>query len=197
MFNMSKKQMVDVLAGIETSGAFGFVSVTHKLPLKSVVAPDNLKEVTLFFVGIVSAGMDYEAEVRKQLIAEGKDPNSFKAKGTYAVPVGDNKILYAYSGDKAELEGNHYVRIFPNLHNFKKAVVVKDAESQDITANWPAIRDQYFGKPRKNGNQGLKNPVEVRMYSLDSVKYLKRGEVFINEITEEIAKITVPAIKGI
>lgn len=203
MFNMTQQEVIEILKTVDAIGPFGFVAVTEERPLKKSritkgPVPHNLRHVTIYKIGVVSAGHDYEAEVRKQREREGKDPNAFVAEGTYAKKISDNNLIYEYSGDNPALMGRHYVRIFPTLGSYKQAVVIKDADGNTIDRDaWVAIRDEFFKlKPAKNEKQGTETEVEVRMYGLQNVKYLKSGEVLINEITEEIAKITVPAIKA-
>lgn len=204
MFNMTEQEVIEVLKTVDAVGPFGFVAVTEEKPKKKSritkgPVPHNLRHVTIYKIGVVSAGHDYETEVKKQLEREGKDPNTFVAEGTYAKKISENNLIYQYSGDNPALMGRHYVRIFPTLGNYKQTVVIHDADGNPVDRDaWIAIRDEFFDLGnKKNKKAKTDTDVQVRMYGLKNVKYLKRGEVYINEITDEIAKITVPAIKSV
>jgi hypothetical protein len=182
--NITQRELIENINEIESTGLFSFVAVTTKSPV-SKDAPANLREVTVYFAGVVSLGNDYQAAVNARLEKEGKAAN-FKAKGTYCHPVSDNRLLF-----KHNVKNDYYFRVYPNLAPTRKQLIrIFDADGVEVTANWSQLRDLYFQKKDDGKSQGLDNPIIVRNYSLKNVKYLKRGEVHLDKITAEIAAIT-------
>jgi len=186
---MNIKQTIATLNEVEAKGAFGFVAVTSQEALKKsrktgLPTPAHLATVTCYRACTVSLGNDYQTAVNNRLLAEGKDAD-FKAKSSYCGPVADNKLVYKHhEADK------WYLRVYPNLCKSLKTVVrYFDANGTEITEQWEALREEFFKLPSTNERQGLENPIKVNNYSLENVKYLKRGEILIDELTLEVVSI--------
>jgi hypothetical protein len=182
---------ITVLNAIDVRGAFAFVAVTTKDALKKsrvtkLPTPAHLVTITTVKASTVSLGNDYETAVNNRLLKEGKE-NNFEAQETYCTPVAENKLLY-----KHKAKDQYYLRIYQGLcASFKTVVRRFDANGLEISdTDWKAIEAEYFTLPSKSENQGLDNAIIVNNYKLENVKYLKRGDVFLDELTQEIVNVT-------
>lgn len=187
-------ETIEVLKSVESKGAFAFVAVTKQDGLKKsrvtkAPTPARFELITVVKAATVSLGNDYQAAVNNRLTKEGKDAD-FEAQATYCAPVSDNKLVYKHND-----RDSFYLRVYPNLCvSFKTVVRRFDAFGVAISdSEWPAIQAEYFKVPSKNENQGLDNPIIVNNYSLENVKYLKRGEILIDDLTAEIVAVTKAA----
>lgn len=185
---------IEILNGVESVGAFAFVAVTVKDGLKKsrttkAPTPARFAHITTVKACTVSLGNDYQTAVNNRLVKEGKEAD-FEAQGTYCAPVSENKLVY-----KHNTRDSFYLRVYPNLcKSFKTVTRRFDAFGVAISdAEWPAIQAEYFALPSKNENQGLDNPILVNNYGLENVKYLKRGEILIDDLTAEIVNVTKAA----
>ena len=177
------ESIIEWIKSLECIGCFSFVAVTTKDSLKKSritgeATPERFKSIITYRYQTISCGNDYEKAVNNRLEKEGSN-RDFSAVGTYCVPVGSGKILFKHK-DKEQ----YYVRVYPNLcASFKTIVKRLDACGNDITDQWKAIEAEYFSIHKANDNQGLDNPIIVNNYKLENVKYLKRGEFELNELT--------------
>lgn len=185
------KKLIETLNAVESKGAFGFVAVTTQEALKKSrttkePTPARYVTMTTYRACTVSLGNDYEAVVNARLIKEDLEPD-FQAQATYCMPVAPNRLVYKHKNNDT-----YYLRVYPNLcHSFKSVIRYFDAEGTELGAErWKEIQAEYFKLPSKNESQGLDNPVLVNNYKLENVKFLKRGEIILDELTTEIIKIT-------
>lgn len=182
---------IDTLNAIQAKGVFSFVAVTTKAALKKSrvtkeFTPANIATVTVYRACVVSLGNDYEAVVNSRLIKEGKD-DDFVAGSTYCAPVASNRLVFKHK-DK----DSYYLRVYPNLcASFKTVVRYFGTDGQEISAAaFKLLEAEYFPLKGGNDSQGLDDAVIVNNYKLENVKYLKRGDIHIDELTSQIIQIT-------
>src|ERR1022692_2715662 len=152
-----KEKIVDALRKIKGVGDFQLVAETKREALvKSRVTklptPPKYAIISKVTFATVSLGNDYEKEVNKRLVDEGKEAE-FKSKGTYCIPLNQvdeglklfvnkmlnkigltfmdklSKVLYTHK-EKEQL----YVRVYPNLaKSYEAYSVYFDAEGTEMT----------------------------------------------------------------
>ena len=187
---MNIKDILEILNEVEDRGAFSFVAVTTKDALKksrktNTATPENLSTVTVVRACTVSLGNNYQNAVNNRRKTEGKKAD-FKAQPTYCEPISKNLLVF-----KHKKIDQYYLRVYPNLaRSFKTIVRYFDVNKVEITQNWRELEAEYFTLQSQNKNQGLENQVLVNNYKLENVKYLKRGEILIDELTSEIITLT-------
>lgn len=183
------KKLIKTLNDIESTGIFAFVAVTTQDALKKsrvskLPTPINLQTITKYTACTVSLGNDYENAVNHRLAVEDKQ-GDFSAGTTYCYPIADNKLVYKHAA-----KDQYYLRVYRNLcKSFKTIVKYFDADGNEITAQWADIQKEYFSMPSKNVGQGLDNAIIVNNYKLENVKYLKRGDILLDELDQEIVAI--------
>lgn len=180
-------EMLNVLNQINAKGLFSFVAVTTKEALKKSrltkqPTPSHLANITVVRVCTVSLGYDYEELVNNRLEKEGSEAE-FIAGSSYCYPVSKNRLIFKHKD-----RDSYYLRVYPNIaKSFKSIVRYYDADGIEILADeFKLLEKEYFAIRGHNENQGLEDPVLVNNYKLDNVKYLKRGDMFINNINDEI-----------
>lgn len=186
----NQRQMIETLAEITDKGIFSFVAVTTKESLKKSrvtkePTPAHLSTVTIVRACTVSLGHDYESLVNSRLSKEGKE-GDFVANSSYCFPYTRNRLVF-----KHHEKDTFYLRVYPNIaHSFKSIVRYYDANGLEITSeDFKELEKEYFAIKGKNDNQGLDDVVLVNNYKLENVKYLKRGEIFINELDRDIMSL--------
>jgi len=188
---ISKTQMIiENLINLTTQGLFSFVGVTTKKALKKSrvtknPTPENLIEITVMTYATVSLGNNYQNSVNNRRVKEENTPD-FQAKGTYCLPMGDNLILFKHK-EKEQV----YLRVYPDLCcSFKTVVKRFDKNGVEILdSQWKQIEAEYFElKSSNKEHQGVEKEIKVNNYKIENVKYLKRGDFVINELTDEIIK---------
>jgi hypothetical protein len=180
-------EMMNVLNQINAKGLFSFVAVTTKEALKKSrftkqPTPSHLTKITVVRACTVSLGYDYEEVVNARLSKEDAEAE-FIAGGSYCYPVTKNRLIFKHKDRDV-----YYLRVYPNIaKSFKSIVRYYDADGIEILADeFKMLEKEYFAIRSHNENQGLEDPVLVNNYKIENVKYLKRGDVFINHVDDEI-----------
>lgn len=182
---------IQTLNGIQARGIFSFVAVTTKDALKKSrvtkePTPSRLQTVTVYRACVVSLGNDYEAVVNSRLEKEGKEAD-FVSKGSYCAPVAPNCLVFKHNE-----KDSYYLRVYPNLcHSVKSVVRYFGADGVEISAeDFKKFEKEYFALKGCNDSQGLDDAILVNNYKLENVKYLKRGDIHLDQLTSEIINIT-------
>lgn len=183
----NQKQMIQDLAEVTDKGIFSFVAVTTKDALKKSritkeATPDNLMTVTVVRACTVSLGHDYESLVNNRLVKEGKE-NDFSSGGSYCFPYTRNRLVF-----KHHEKDTYYLRVYPNIaRSFKSIVRYYDADGIEIPAEeFKELEKEFFAVKGKIENQGLEDVVLVNNYKLENVKYLKRGDIIVDQLDGNI-----------
>jgi hypothetical protein len=186
----SNREMINALAEVTDKGAFSFVAVTKKEALKKSrytkePTPDNLMTITVVRVCTVNLGHDYESLVNNRLTKEGKDAD-FAAGSSYCFPYTRNKLVF-----KHHEKDTFYLRVYPNItRSFKSIVRYYDSNGLEILGEqFKELEKEYFAIKGGTVSQGLDDSVLVNNYKLENVKYLKRGDVIINELDNNIINL--------
>jgi hypothetical protein len=179
--------LIETLKVLDLKGLFSFAAETQKKALKKSrltgqPTPARLAFVTTLRLCTVSLGNDYEGNVNRRLVEEGKKA-AFEAQGTYCHPV--TPLLYKHNE-----KDSYYLRVYPNLcHSFLTVTKRFDAEGNEISLEeWKEIEAEFFPLPSKNESQGLENAVLVNNYSIENVKYLKQGDFVYDVLTADQRK---------
>jgi hypothetical protein len=184
----NQREMINTLAEVADKGIFSFVAVTTKDALKKSrytkePTPENLETITVVRACTVSLGHDYETLVNSRLVKEGKDAE-FAAGGSYCFPYTSNRLVFKHHEKDA-----FYLRVYPNIaRSFKSIVRYYDANGTEIPAEeFKCLEKEYFAiKGKGDSSQGLDDAVLVNNYKLENVKYLKRGDIIIDELDMDI-----------
>lgn len=207
-------KIVDALKGLNVKGVFSFVAETKqealvksrfytcpkgcsfnastticpvcKSPLEKKATPAKYDYITKITYTTVSLGHNYQELVNRHRVKENKTPD-FVAQGTYC--ISENNILFEYNGNNAALIGRKYLRVYPKLcQSFVTKTIYLDGDGSPMSAEQYKAWAEEFGKSwSPNKSQGLDEPIEVRNYIIDNVKYLKRGDnEIVNDITKEL-----------
>lgn len=192
MKRMSKEKVIETIRSIDEKGLFSFIAQTYKnfdnkeVLKKSRVTgeptPARLQNITILRCSTVSLGNDYTQAVNNRLLKEGKEAD-FQAKQSYTQKASENGLLLKH----VERE-QYYLRVYPNLcHSFHTVTKRYDANGVEISSEeWKKINAEYIKQKSPKKNQGLDREVLVNNYKIENVKYLKRGEIFIDKVTLEM-----------
>jgi hypothetical protein len=183
------KDTIEFLNEVDAKGIFSFVAVTKQDALKKsrltkLATPWHLETITKYTACTISMGNDYQDLVNKRLESEDKSAD-FSAGTTYCYPIAANKLVYKHAA-----KDQYYLRVYRNLcASFRTVVKYIDANGIDITAQWHEIQKEYFKLPSDNSNQGIDNVVIVNNYKLENVKFLKRGDILLDNLDSETLKV--------
>jgi len=158
----------------------------------------------------VSLGNNYEEEVNKRLLVEGKE-DDFKAQGTYCFPLTRietglkalaekllNKIGLTFLDKLSKIIFKHnekeqlYVRVYPNLaKEYKANSVYFDADGTELTKEeFKEIEAEYLPLRSSATQGGLEDKIIVNNYKIENILYLGDNDKNpINELTEEKLKL--------
>lgn len=104
-------------------------------------------------------GSAYDAMVKRRLVAEGKDPESFE--------LGERAWGQRIAGTPfVEHKGQHYLEV----------IFLKSGAVQYLQDSFPVDAESIEGLPEKredNGQGGLENKVVIRTFALDSIVALR------------------------
>ena len=186
----NQREILSTLAEVTEKGIFSFVAVTKKEALKKSritrePTPEHLSSITVVRACTVSLGHDYEALVNNRLAKEGKE-GDFSSSGSYCSPYTRNRLVF-----KHHEKDTFYLRVYPNIaRSFKTIVRYYDANGWEIPVEeFKELEAEYFAIKGKNENQGLDDTVLVNNYKLENVKYLKRGDILVDELDAEILSL--------
>jgi len=186
----NQREMINTLAEVTDKGIFSFVAVTKKEALKKsrltkAPTPENLAEITVVRACTVSLGHDYQDMVNKRLEKEGKDAD-FASSGSYCSPYTRNRLVF-----KHHEKDTYYLRVYPNIaRSFKTIVRYYDAFGAEIPLEeFKDLEKEYFAIKGKNDNQGLDDIVIVNNYKLENVKFLKRGDILVDDLSYDVISL--------
>ena len=174
------RKVINKFNKLNKAGVFSFASITEKKALKKSrftkqPTPDHLTVITKVKKCTISAGNDYTKLMNKKLEETNQEAN-FQSKGTYCEPVDMGKFIW-----KHKEKDQYYLRVYPGLCGSFKSTTLYLDKNKNVISNeeFKKIEEEYFSVKKFN-----ENSVAVANYKLENVKYLKHGEVIINEMPE-------------